>query len=260
MKKVFEILYNEKINDIQDVEKLDKNIKQVYTILDSVKPNENKLKKMVYTTKKLKIKSNEPIAFTIYAKDIKNSKVKYLKKIKKIRFDKRPKKVQIIVTDYTEKAQDDIKDLIKAIKIQSLSDTEMKYDYIYENVCNYLDNKFICDNICEFKENKCIAKRDYNLTCGCCRHYKSLFSNKLIQCEYLVNNRCTTKCISCKLYTCDFLIKYKGIRFRINDIFLLKHFFNPIQKLIIFSSFFKTREYIMRKLIMYTIKRKKADY
>lgn len=53
---------------------------------------------------------------------------------------------------------------------------------------------------------------------------------KLVKCEHLKEDyTCGAKCISCKLFTCNYLEK-KGIKFRIKDILLLDVFFNPIQK------------------------------
>ena len=160
-----------------------------------------------------------------------------------------PKTVQILILKYNSNEEGCIIDLIQSIKIQLLESIERKYDYIYDSVCNYLDNKFICDNICDFKNNRCVAKRDYNLTCGCCRHYKSFISTKLVQCEHLKDKKCSAHCITCKLFTCDYIVRNKGIKFKIRDIFLLKNYLNPIQKLIILTSYFTTKERIMKRLL-----------
>lgn len=58
---------------------------------------------------------------------------------------------------------------------------------------------------------------------------------------------CGVKCISCKLFTCDYLEK-KGIKFRIKDILLLDAFFNPIQKYFIKYMVFTPKEKIIRRL------------
>lgn len=131
------------------------------------------------------------------------------------------------------------------------------YSYIYDEVCDYLDNYFINENLCDFEDNRCIAKRNTSCTVGCCRHFKNkklgplLPKNKLIVCEYLKDKRCSAKCISCKLFTCGYLEKH-GISFKIRKIFLLDTFFNPIQKYFIKCQVFTPKEKIMKKLIMWS--------
>ena len=50
--------------------------------------------------------------------------------------------------------------------------------------------------------------------------------NNLTPCEHLKEDyTCGSKCIACKLFTCDYLEK-KGIKFKIKDILLLNVFFN----------------------------------
>ena len=79
-----------------------------------------------------------------------------------------------------------------------------------------------------------------------------IYSNKLVLCEYLVNRRCSAKCITCKLFTCDYLEK-NGIKFRMNDILLIKCFFNPIQMLIMKCSPFTLKEKILKRLLLFRI-------
>lgn len=131
------------------------------------------------------------------------------------------------------------------------------YNYIYDEVCDYLDQKFYHENLCEFKENKCGEKRNTTCTVGCCRHYKDKLLgpmpfNKFVVCEYLKDKRCSAKCLSCKLFTCDYLNK-KGIKFRIKDIFLLDFFFNPIQKFIIKTSVYTPKDKIIKKLLFWSL-------
>lgn len=141
--------------------------------------------------------------------------------------------------------------MIRAIKIVLLKSKFDKYEYIYDVACDYLDNEFICKNICDFKNDKCFAKRDFNCTCGCCRHFKHFFSNKLVQCEYLIDKHCSAKCLPCKMFTCDEIIKRKNIKYRFKDIFLLDKFFNPIQKVVILMNCFNTKEIILKRLMMF---------
>ena len=141
-----------------------------------------------------------------------------------------------------------LEDLIDSIKIEMYRTRKQRYNYIYEKTCNELDYEFQTKNLCEFKDNKCIEKRRTNVICGCCRHYKNLFSKKLVKCEYLKNKKCTARCITCKMFTCDTLQK-KGIKFKIADFYLLNYYFNVIQKIVIKSSYFTKKEIIIRKLL-----------
>ncbi len=129
-----------------------------------------------------------------------------------------------------------------------------RYNYIYDTVCNYLDNCFCNQHLCDFKDNKCGEKRNTTSTVGCCRHFRIKWLGpltKLVQCEYLNQDyTCSTKCISCKLFTCDYL-KKKGIEFRIKDILLLNVFFNPIQKYFIKYMVFKPKEAIIKKIMFF---------
>ena len=87
-------------------------------------------------------------------------------------------------------------------------------------------------------------------TMGCCYHFNKIgIFGKINLCENLRDRACTIKCISCKLFTCDYINK----KYRIKDIFLLDYFFNPIQKLVIKSNCFNTKEQIMKKLLFWTL-------
>lgn len=129
-----------------------------------------------------------------------------------------------------------------------------RYNYIYDTVCEYLDTTFCEKNLCDFKENKCIEKRNTKSNTGCCRHFKIKWLgpfSKLMVCEYLnkENYTCEAKCISCKLFTCDYL-KKRGVQFRIRDIFLLDVFFNPLQKYFIKYKVFTPKDKILKKLMI----------
>lgn len=252
-----EIYYNVKLdkknNDIEKVEHLNDKILNIY-FLSNIKCNLNykiKLQKI----NKMTIDNNEVLAFALDCDNIVREKNKIFRKIKHI---KRKNKellnncFQVIVFNYQKDNEQNIIDLIRSIKVMLLPTILEKYEYIYDTVCDFLDNEFICKNICEFKNDKCIAKRNFNITCGCCRHYKSLFSNQLIQCEYLINKRCSTKCLTCKMFTCNYIVKHKKIKYRIKDIFLLDKFLNPIQKIIILISYFTSKEKIIKRLLIWS--------
>lgn len=251
MNKIYEVILKENINDIKQIKELKNKTQNVYLLVDEDISKQNQEYNFIKLHKD-KIEPDEIITFAMDAEKVEKQRKKYLHRIRKIKTIKTkctPSILQVILFNYNGNEEKNIINLIQAIKIQLLDSTENKYDYIYDSVCNYLDDRFICDNICEFKNNRCIAKRDYDLTCGCCRHYKSFLSTKLVQCEYLKDKKCAAHCITCKLFTCDYIIKNKKIKFRINDIFLLKHYFNPIQKLIILTGFFTTKEKIMKRLL-----------
>lgn len=128
-----------------------------------------------------------------------------------------------------------------------------RYNYIYDTVCNYLDSYFYGKNLCDFKNNKCGEKRNTSSLTGCCHHFKNKWLgpiSKLVECEYLKKDyTCGAKCISCKLFTCDYLEK-KGIKFRIKDILLLDAFFNPLQKFFIKYMVFTPKDKIMKILMV----------
>lgn len=158
---------------------------------------------------------------------------------------------KVIVFNSNGENEKDVFDLIRAIKIVLLKRKIDRYEYIYDVACNYLDNEFITKNICDFKNDKCFAKRDFNCTCGCCRHFKHFFSNKLVQCEYLIDKHCSAQCLPCKMFTCDEIVRDKKIKYRFSDIFLLDKFFNPIQKIVILMNCFNKKETIIKRLLWF---------
>ena len=132
-----------------------------------------------------------------------------------------------------------------------------QYEYIYDTVCEYLDNQFCKGNICDFKNDQCIANRE-NKTArkdmGCCYsfEYCKVFDPRFIKnvklCQHLKDKTCSTKCITCKLFTCKYL-KERGIKFDTHKILLLDCYFNKKQHLILNSNFFQTRDAILQKLL-----------
>ncbi len=160
---------------------------------------------------------------------------------------------------------EDIKDtnivknnIVNSIKALFLKNTRQRYEYIYDEVCDYLDNKFIEQGQCEFKNDICIEKRKCkkvtsSTTMGCCHHCKNqylgiILLQKFELCKYLKDKRCLIRSISCKLYTCDTL-KSKGLEYRINDIAMLNVFFNNFQKFILKVSVFKTKDETIDRLM-----------
>ena len=148
-------------------------------------------------------------------------------------------------------------DFINSLRCLFIADKSLQYAYIYDTVCEYLDTQFCKNKICDFQNDKCIANRAH-LTAhedmGCCYsfEYCNFFETKFIKniklCEHLINKTCSTKCITCKLFTCKYL-KEKHIKFDTHKILLLDCFFDKKQHLILNSNFFKTREDILNKLL-----------
>lgn len=152
----------------------------------------------------------------------------FIKKIKKeIGTLENEKKIIGYIINY-EDTNKDHNDFILAINAIFYDTKYERYNYIYDTVCDYLDGYFYGKNLCDFKDNKCGEKRNTSSTTGCCHHYKVKWLgpfSKFILCEHLKEDyTCGAKCISCKLFTCDYLEK-KGIKFRIKDILLLNVFF-----------------------------------
>ena len=153
--------------------------------------------------------------------------------------------------DKNNKIQNDFILGLNAIFYKTIDE---RYNYIYDTVCDYLDGFFYGKNFCDFKNNQCGEKRGTTSYIGCCHHYKNkilgpIFSRNLIPCEYLLEDyTCGAKCISCKLFTCDYLNK-KGIKFRIKDIFLLNTFFNLLQKCFIKYMVFTPKDKIIKILL-----------
>ena len=249
----YNVNLDEKINDIEKIGHLKNKLLNIY-LLSNINFNFSKDVK-IKKINEITIIDDEILTFALDCDNILKEKNKILRKIKHIKINKyreiQKNCFQVIVSNYNKNNEQHIIDLICSIKVMLLPTPLKKYDYIYDKSCDYLDNEFQCKNICEFENDKCIAKRNFNCTSGCCRHYKSLFSNKLVQCKYLVNKRCTTKCLVCKMFTCSYIVKNKNIKYRFKDIFLVDKFFNPIQKIIILISFFTSKEKIIKRLLMW---------
>lgn len=150
-----------------------------------------------------------------------------------------------------------LEDLLNAFRAINMPTKREKYEFIYDTVCDFLDNNFYCKNICDFRNDRCIASRAGEAsheTMGCCYSfdYAGLFDLRIVKnvkvCHYLQNRKCSTKNIACKLFTCRYL-KKMNISFDVHKILLLECFFSKKQHEIIKSNFFRTREEILDKLL-----------
>lgn len=80
---------------------------------------------------------------------------------------------------------------IKAVEIENKWE---RYDYLYDEICYYLDHVCSQENLCDFKNDKCFAKQNTDTTMGCCHHFPDkrfgmLYQKKLIPCEFLGEKR-----------------------------------------------------------------------
>lgn len=136
--------------------------------------------------------------------------------------------------------------LKKAIEIINIDNIEERYENIYDDTYNYLQKDFASNCYCDFCNNKCVAQRRlirmYPTTKknGCC------YTN-FGHCKHLKNGSCDAKCISCALYSCQYLTK-RGIGYWATEFVLLNAFLNKKQRHHLVFDFFKTREEILLNL------------
>ena len=136
--------------------------------------------------------------------------------------------------------------------ILEFNDKIERYSYLYDLICDYLDNEFTEKNICDFNCGVCkrrkamikqkISKKTYQN--GCCYSY---LQNS--NCQYLDSEKgCQIKNIACKLFTCDHL-KKQGYRYRIDDIYFARYFFNIRQKFYIKNTFFVPKDVVLKGIL-----------
>lgn len=214
---------------------------------------DGKTKKYIEFKLHKKYARNNP-ALKIVFKDNINYNLKVLKKIKKllengVTFN--TDKINFVLENYND-------DIINAFKTFGIDNIEKKYSFVYDVVCDYLDNLWVKTNPCKFCDNKCIATRNNHLYLkedGCCYSFewtKNIFKpikNKK-RCKYLgQNKRCQVKNISCLLFTCEYLTKSGTFNINYNDLLLLRLFFNRKQKLILRYNYFQKKDAIISKLL-----------
>ncbi len=174
---------------------------------------------------------------------------KYIKKkgiIVHLLYDKYDIIDDTVLNNHSFTHEDKLK--IQTIHAINLKNIKEKYSYIYDTVCDYLDNEFVQKNICGFEDNICQSVK-HESHCkesknGCC------YGRNRGLCLNFKDNKCSIKSISCKLFTCRYLKKNK-VKYKINDIFLLRYFFNNVQKFIIDTSIFKDKDEMINLLLKY---------
>ena len=147
--------------------------------------------------------------------------------------------------------------IITSTLLLNIYEKRERIDFLYDSICEYLDDIVVKNNVCGFENDKCIAKRNTNCTMGCCHHFNNiyfglLYEKKMHLCEYQKDKSCTAKCLTCKMYMCDTL-KKKGYKYTTRNVLLIKRYFNPIQKLVIITSFFTPKDKIMKRLMFFSI-------
>lgn len=138
------------------------------------------------------------------------------------------------------------KEKIYSVHALNIKNLELRYSYIYDVVCNFLDQEFVEKDICGFKDNICLSVKNKShceeSKYGCC------YGRNRGLCKNLIDGRCSIKSISCKLFTCRYLRK-NHIKYKVNDINLLRYFFNARQKFILDTAIFKDKDEIIKLLL-----------
>ena len=141
--------------------------------------------------------------------------------------------------DTEDKELKQISFLTKALNIKNKKE---RLSYAYDKACDLLDDDFYGKNVCKFnKSGKCVKDRKCNTFGGgcCCDH-----TNKTM-CKHLLKDGCKERCLACKFYTCS-ILKNKGYKYDINDIYVLKYIFNIRQKIMLCNDFFMTKDEVLK--------------
>lgn len=167
---------------------------------------------------------------------------------------KRDQKIYEKTKKFLEKnKEENIDEKMKLIgQILEKKEGEERYSFLYDIICDYLDEEFRKNNICEFKNNLCkrrcdmmernIKKDTYEN--GCCHSYLHGRDCKHLKPPY----GCQIKNIGCKTFTCSYLRK-QGYRYTLDKIYLSKYFFNRRQKFYMENTFFVDKLIIMEGIL-----------
>ena len=206
-------------------------------------------------------KENEAL-FLCFDNDV-NKNIKIIKKLFKLRnkiFESiiNKKKVRYII-DFSKDIEEneEYKNIIiEALRIIEIEKEEDRINYIYDYECDLLDRKWNKYNPCKFCDNKCSSQRAgkaWHKENGCCWDFDyskvpwKFTENERI-CAYLDKNGCKTKNLSCKIFTCNYLIKNSDFKIIKEDLFLIECFFNAKRKMVAGHNFFVSKEELLNKL------------
>ena len=169
-----------KNTNLQNIINLDNNY--YMQLIDDI----NKLPQNVTDIKNLKIKKILKNGIFLFKIDFNSlNKRQYKRLLKKTLLVKKiisrtkteigqPNELKILlgyIINYDKKNKEH-NDFILAINAIFYPTKYKRYNYIYDNVCNYLDSYFYKKNLCDFKDNKCGEKRGTSSVTGCCHHFK----------------------------------------------------------------------------------------
>lgn len=150
-------------------------------------------------------------------------------------------------------SNEEINKCIKAIFIENKDE---KYEYIYNSICDQLDEKWNVNNPCDFKCDICIFERESFKTPrknGCC--YSFWYSRiplkieGIHQCDFFDQEKhCSNKNISCKLFVCPYLKRKRNFYINTKEIMMINIFFNIYQKFVIKYNYFESKEELIKKL------------
>lgn len=129
---------------------------------------------------------------------------------------------------------EELKPIVEALNIKN---RKQRITYIYDTACQQIDDHYQNKNICGFKNNKCYVQQKLNNgnINGCCR-----------MCMYQSSKGCTTKNLTCKIFTCSEVEKRCQV-IKFNDLKIL-NLLSYRNKMILKSDYFSKREDVINDL------------
>ena len=129
---------------------------------------------------------------------------------------------------------EELKPIVEALNIKN---RKQRITYIYDTACQQIDDHYQNKNICGFKNNKCYVQQKLkNGTInGCCRC-----------CMYQSPKGCTTKNLTCKIFTCSEVEKRCQV-IKFNDLKIL-NLLSYRNKMILKSDYFSKRKDVINDL------------
>lgn len=138
----------------------------------------------------------------------------------------------------------------KMKEILEIKNRNLKYSILYDELCDYLDNKCQEYNLCKFKDGicekrRCVCKKNVPIyPNGCC--YSTTRGKN---CKYLTDKGCSIRNVGCKLFICSYIRKTRKVKFSLNEIYLSKYTLNLRQKVYLSTTFFVTKEELLKGLL-----------